>query len=92
MKTSIFALCILCSPAFADVKLPAIFSDLLVLQREASVPVWGTADPGEEVSVTIAGQTQTAKGDVDGKWRVELNKLAAGKARRSPSKERIRWW
>ena len=80
MKTSILALCILSPAAFADVKLPAIFSDHLVLQREVSVPVWGTADPGEEVSVTIAGQTQASKGDADGKWSVKLSKLAAGEA------------
>jgi sialate O-acetylesterase len=78
MKTSILALGILSPAAFADVKLPAIFSDHLVLQREASVPVWGTAEPGEEVSVIIAGQTQTTKGDADGKWSVKLNKLAGG--------------
>lgn len=46
-------------PAFADVKLPAIFSEHMVLQRDATVPVWGWADPGETVTVSLAGQTQT---------------------------------
>src|SRR5262245_1307639 len=64
--------------AEAAVRLPAIFSEHLVLQREAKVPVWGWADPGEEVTVSIAGKTQTAKAGPDGKWRVQLEDLKAG--------------
>ena len=43
--------------AHADVKLPAVISDHMVLQRDMAVPIWGWATPGEEVSVTLAGQT-----------------------------------
>lgn len=68
------------STARSDVTLPAIFSDHLVLQRDASVPVWGWADAGESVSVTIAGQTQTATAAADGAWRVTLTKLAPAAA------------
>jgi sialate O-acetylesterase len=64
--------------AAADVKLPAIFSDHMVLQRDAAVPVWGWADPGEEVTVSIAGQSKTATADKDGKWMVKLDKLSSG--------------
>ena len=64
----------------ADVRLPAIFSDHMVLQRDAVVPVWGWADPGEAVTVAIAGQTKTATADAAGKWRVTLDKLASGEA------------
>src|SRR4051812_31112608 len=53
--------------AEAAVNLPAIFSDHLVLQREAKVPVWGWADPGAEVSVSIAGKSQSTKAGADGK-------------------------
>ncbi len=63
------------APARADVKLPAIFSDHMVLQNGASVPVWGWAEAGEEVSVAIAGQAQTTKADASGKWAVKLSKL-----------------
>lgn len=63
--------------AIADVRLPAIFSDHMVLQRDASVPVWGWADAGEEVSVSIAGQTKKTTANNDGKWTVKLDKLAA---------------
>ena len=64
----------------ADVKLPALFSDHMVLQRDMAAPVWGTAAPGEEVTVSIAGQTKTATADAQGKWMVKLDKLKAGDA------------
>jgi sialate O-acetylesterase len=64
--------------ANADIKLPAIFSDHAVLQRDRMVPVWGWADPGEEVAVMIAGQTHKATADQKGKWRVTLDPLSIG--------------
>ena len=48
-------------PARADVKLPAIFGNHMVLQRDQKDRVWGWADPGEEVTVTINDQTKTTK-------------------------------
>ena len=62
----------------ADVKPPAIIGDHMVLQREVAVPVWGWADPGEAVSVSIAGQTHAATADAEGNWRVQLEPLATG--------------
>ena len=51
----------------ADLKLHALFSDGMVLQSDFACPVWGTTEPGEEVSVSIAGQKKTAKvGDLPG--------------------------
>ena len=64
----------------AEVRLPALFSDHMVLQQERAVPIWGWADPGEEISVSIAGQRKTAGADADGKWKVTLGKLAPGPA------------
>ncbi|MFA6546094.1 MAG: sialate O-acetylesterase [Limisphaerales bacterium] len=75
LVTPAILLC-LAAAARAEVKLPAIFGDHMVLQREASVPVWGTAAPGEEVTVTIAGQTATTKAGADGKWSVKFAMLA----------------
>lgn len=49
-----------------------------MLQREAAAPVWGWADPGEQVTVSIAGQTKSTKADKDGKWMVKLADLKAG--------------
>lgn len=64
--------------ASAAVKLPALFADNMVLQRGQAVPVWGWADKGEEVTVTVAGQTLTTKADDDGRWKVTLDKLEVG--------------
>ncbi|MBW8880379.1 MAG: sialate O-acetylesterase, partial [Asticcacaulis sp.] len=58
--------------AVADVRLPHIFSDHLVLQAGTAMPVWGWADPGEHVVVRIAGQTRRATATSDGRWQVEL--------------------
>ena len=44
--------------AQAEVTLAPAFSDYMVLQRGAVVPVWGTAKPGEKVTVDFAGQTK----------------------------------
>ncbi len=41
----------------ADVRLPSIFSDHIVLTKAEAVPMWGKADPGEHVRVTIGGKT-----------------------------------
>ena len=66
------------SPALrAEVRLPAIFSDHMVLQRGTAVPVWGWADPGEQVTVAIAGQTRKVQAGTDGKWMVRLAPLNA---------------
>ena len=61
----------------ADVKLNNIFSDNMVLQREMKVPVWGTADPGETVTVEFNGQSLTAAPGADGKWKAELAPMKA---------------
>jgi sialate O-acetylesterase len=61
----------------AAVRLPALFSDNMVLQRGKSVPVWGWADDGEKVTVTFRDQTVSTKAK-NGKWRVKLSSLKAG--------------
>jgi sialate O-acetylesterase len=58
---------------------PAVlFGSGMVLQRDMPVPVWGRADPGENVAVTFDGQTKNATTAGDGTWRVVLDPLAAG--------------
>jgi sialate O-acetylesterase len=61
----------------ADVTLPAIFGDHMVLQRGLNLPVWGSADPGERVTVTAAGQQHSAAADQQGRWRIILNPIAS---------------
>jgi sialate O-acetylesterase len=64
------------SALHADVKLPAIFGDHMVLQEGKTLPVWGTADPNEPVTVTVGAETGHATADASGKWRVDLKPLA----------------
>lgn len=61
----------------AEVKPNILFTDGAVLQREQNVPVWGTANDGEKVTVEFAGQTATATAQ-GGKWKMELKPLEAG--------------
>ena len=63
--------------AEAKVELAPVFADNMVLQREMPVPVWGKADPGEEVTVKFADQSVSAKAADDGKWMVKLAPLSA---------------
>jgi sialate O-acetylesterase len=63
--------------AHAELKLPAIFGDNMVLQQRQRVPVWGWAAPGATVAVQFAGQTKSTRAAADGKWFVKLGKLKA---------------
>lgn len=65
----------------ADVTLPKIFSNDMVLQREQNVPVWGWGEVGEKVTVKFAGQSVTTEVDQSGKWRLELTPLKLGEPR-----------
>ena len=61
--------------ARAEVRVDPMFSDHMVLQRDAAVPVWGTAAPGEKVTVAFRGQQKHATAGQDGKWIVRLDPL-----------------
>ena len=61
----------------AELKLPAIVGDHMVLQQKQANPIWGWDTPGTRVTVTFAGQTQTATAGADGKWTVKLPAVAA---------------
>jgi sialate O-acetylesterase len=64
--------------ASAQVTLPKILSDHMVVQRELPVHVWGMAAPGEEVSVGFRGETRSTKTDRLGRWSVYLKPGTAG--------------
>ncbi|HSI84801.1 MAG TPA: sialate O-acetylesterase [Candidatus Methylacidiphilales bacterium] len=67
----------LTSQAQAAAKAAPIFSTHMVLQQGIPVPVWGTADPGEKVTVSIAGKNAEATADGQGKWSLKVEPLAA---------------
>lgn len=77
--TFLFSLVLTLNAAiFAEIKLPAIFCDHMVLQRGVEIPVWGTAWPNESVSITLNGKSTTVKADKQGKWLAKLPIQNAG--------------
>ncbi len=76
LSTILLALC--SSSLMAEVSLPAVFSDHMVLQQGVSNPVWGWGSPAEEVSIEMAGQRHRAIVGSDGTWRTDLAPLNAG--------------
>ena len=61
--------------AHADVILNAVFTDHMILQRDMPVPVYGTAEPGEKVTVAFSGKEKSVVADKDGKWSVKLDAM-----------------
>jgi sialate O-acetylesterase len=68
----------LASHALAEIKLPSLFADHMVLQRGMAVPVWGTVGPNQEVTFEIAGKTAKAKADASGNFMAKLPELEYG--------------
>jgi sialate O-acetylesterase len=66
-------------PCPADVRLPHVFGDHMVLQRDLPVRIWGTAEPGESVTVSIGENTASTAANAEGHWKIELPSLEAGK-------------
>ena len=62
----------------ADVKLPNVFGDHMVLQQGQKNKIWGLAEAGESVTVAINGQSQTAKAAADGSWHVMIDPVPVG--------------
>jgi len=67
------AFCCLVTPALADVSLNNMFGDHMVLQQGIKNKVWGKADPGEAITVTLGGKTQSTTAGADGAWHVFLD-------------------
>ncbi len=73
------SLCLgICTVSSAEVKPNHLFGDHMVLQSGLSIPVWGTAAPGEQVTVTLGDQKQSASAGPDGKWMIHLASLQSG--------------
>jgi len=83
IKRCLFAAAVALAVALrAEVTLPKIFGDRLVLQRDRPVPVWGRAAPGEKIAVRFAGEEKSATADPDGRWKILLDALPASAAPR----------
>lgn len=66
----------------AAVKLPSIIGDNMVLQTGIKIPVWGWANPGEKVVVSVLSQEHQTVTDADGRWRVNLNPITSADSMR----------
>ncbi len=75
-------LCLALSPslAHADVRMPSLFSDHMVIQRDTDAPVWGWADPGETITITGSwnNESVTTKAGDDGRWMTKIATPEAG--------------
>ena len=80
IRLGVAVLLYLCATSWADakVKLPALISDGMVLQREQSVKVWGTADAGENITIEFQKKSYHATADANGQWSITLPPLKAG--------------
>ncbi|WP_297093879.1 sialate O-acetylesterase [uncultured Draconibacterium sp.] len=76
--TGLLTLLLLSVSLHAQVSLPYVFSDHMILQREKPIPVWGWGTPGADLTITFAGQEVLTTTDEDGKWRINLVKMEAG--------------
>lgn len=80
MLTAWASLLLLASVVAADIRLPAVVGDNMVLQRGRKVPLWGWADPGETVAVKVSWKAKEQRVTVgqDGKWRLDVPAPAVG--------------
>lgn len=69
---------LLTATASAAIHLPAVISSHMVLQQGMAVPIWGTADPSENVTVKFRDQQKNVTADAQGKWMVKLDPLKPG--------------
>jgi sialate O-acetylesterase len=74
----LFLLCILTNSAFANPSVPHLFSDHMVFERNVPIPVWGSADPGENIRVTLGDATRETVAGSDRRWSLALPGMPAG--------------
>lgn len=81
MKKNVFALLtmlFLQNATQAQIRLPRLVRDSMILQRDVKVNIWGWAAPGENITASFNGKKYQAKAGVDGKWLFQLAPMKAG--------------
>lgn len=81
----VFSALQLIQPAVAEVRLPNIFGDHMVLQRSKPVRIWGWSQPTDTVTIRFADQVKTVTAAATGSWEIELDPMAASFAGRELS-------
>jgi len=75
---------------FANITLNALFADHMVVQRETEIPVWGWADPGEQITIVANwGARASTVAKTDSSWNVKLKTPEAGGPFVIPAKSRV---
>jgi sialate O-acetylesterase len=64
--------------SWADVRLPRLVGDHMVLQRDAKLTVWGWAEPGERIQIKVLSQNRTTRANARGQWSASMGPLPAG--------------
>jgi sialate O-acetylesterase len=78
LRNLILAILSACPALFANVRLPAILSSHMVVQRDRPIHIWGWSDPGEHVTVTLNVATESTTADDLGRWSLYLPPMTAG--------------
>ena len=89
MATFMAAVVVFSTSSNAELRMPSIFGDHMVLQQGQVVPIWGWADPGQRVHVEIEdtpGGSHYVRTDAEGRWQVWLPAMEASSTPRSPPK------
>lgn len=74
----LFFLLVSARPILAEVRLPGVIGDHMVLQQDKPIAIWGWAEPGERITIRLSGREKTAQTPADGRWRVVFPPLQAG--------------
>jgi len=77
LSVIVFAI-LIATPLNAQVRLPRLISDGMVLQRDTELKIWGWATPGERVTIEFSGKSYTSTADSTGEWIVMLPPMQAG--------------
>ncbi|MGV3764741.1 MAG: sialate O-acetylesterase [Chitinophagaceae bacterium] len=81
MKRILTLLCLLLGfngTQYAQIKLPALVRDSMILQRDKTVKIWGWATPDEKISLRFNGKQYRSKADAQGNWAIALPPVKAG--------------
>lgn len=80
MKKTLLSLllALLAATAQAEVRLSNVFGEHMVLQRDRPLHLWGSATPGQTLTVELAGRKASTRVGADGRWRVQFAPLPAG--------------
>ena len=74
-----FGLILLASYLSAEIRLPSVIGDHMVLQQNQPIKIWGWADPGEKISVALADQKSMVLADSGGMWQITLKPMKVGR-------------